>query len=191
MGTLRVVRRIAVSLLLATALSPAGCKKKETEDPIEANKRHKPDAADAECSGSCNDANSCYASGYKHLYPDGGDGNEEGAAPCFRRACELGNADACRGLAGMFDFGNTLGPNEKRAAEFWARAVKLHRDRCDGGEMRDCFELGILMFRGQGIAKDEPEATKLYKQACNGGNANGCVELKLVCTGNTAYPACF
>jgi TPR repeat protein len=169
-------------------LSPA-CGKKKTEDPSATTQRHKPDAADETCTPGCGSADACYANGYGHLYASEG-ADQVKAAPCFRKACELGHADACRGLAGMFDFGQGLDRNPRRASEFWARAVKLHRTGCDGGGMRDCFELGILMFRGQGIAQDQPEAARLYRQACDGGNANGCVELKLICTG-TAYPACF
>jgi hypothetical protein len=102
----------------------------------------------------------------------------------------MGHADACRGLAGMFEFGQGIAMDARRAQQFWASAVKLHRERCDDGGVRDCFELGILMFRGQGITQDRADATRLFRRACDAGNANGCVELKLVCTG-AEYPACF
>jgi TPR repeat protein len=174
---------------LAAVFALPGCGKKKTEDPSEAS-RHKPDAADGSCSPSCSSADACYAAGYDHLYGEEEGGGQAAAAPCFRQACELGHADACRGLAGMFDFGQGLDPNPDRAGEFWARAAQLHKTGCDDGGMRDCFELGILMFRGQGIAQDQAAAASLYKQACDGGNANGCVELKLICAGGS-FPACF
>ncbi len=191
MGNLRVVRRIAAYFALAAIFGLPACGKKKTEDPTETSRRRKPDAADAACSPSCSSASQCYANAYELMYGEAGGGDQAGAAPCFRQSCELGNADACRGLAGMFDFGQGLQRDSKRAGEFWARAANLHRGGCDEGGMRDCFELGILMFRGQGVTQDQAEAAQLYRRACEGGNANGCVELKLVCTGSTAYPACF
>jgi len=183
------VRRVAAHLALAAVFAAPGCGKKKTEDPAEGAGRHKPDVADGSCNPSCSSADGCYAAGYDHLYGEG-DAQQANAAPCFRQACELGHADACRGLAGMFDFGQGLERNASRAGEFWAKAAQLHQTGCDEGGMRDCFELGILMFRGQGIAQDQSQAAYLYKQACEGGNANGCVELKLVCGGGS-FPACY
>lgn len=184
------MRRVAAPLALAAVFALPGCGKKKTEDPSETSARHKADAADGSCQPSCSSADACYAAGYEHLYGEGAGDDKSGAAPCFRQACEMGHADACRGLAGMFDFGQGLDPNAARAGEFWAKAGKLHQSGCDEGDMRDCFELGILMFRGQGVSQDQAQATYLYKQACEGGNANGCVELKLVC-GSGSFPACY
>jgi hypothetical protein len=176
-------------VFLTALLGVVSCDKKKTEDPSVDPKGHKSDVADAEC--SCSGADGCYASGYEQLYGDGAsDNSAAAAAPCFRKSCDMGNADACRGLAGMFDFGQGIEPNRARATQFWAKAVKLHETGCEGGGLRDCFELGILMYRGQGISEDRAEATRLYRQACDGGNANGCVELKMVC-GGVSYPACF
>jgi hypothetical protein len=166
----------------------ATCGGESTTDPErEAKRPRRPDAADADC--SCGAADACYAAGYARLYGEDPDA-KSGAAPCFRKACEQGNADACRGLAGMFDFGQGLSHDARRAREFWARAATLHRTQCDGGGMRDCFELGLLMFRGQGMAQDQADAARLFRLACDGGNANGCVELKLVCQAD-GFPACF
>jgi hypothetical protein len=40
---------------------------------------------------------------------------------------------------------------------------------CDGGEMRGCYDLGIMYEDGDGVPQDSRRAAELYQQACNGG----------------------
>src|SRR5512134_2153424 len=41
----------------------------------------------------------------------------------------------------------------------------------------DCYKLGGLHARGEGIPKDPGKAAGFYKKACEGNNAAGCLDL--------------
>ena len=56
------------------------------------------------------------------------------------------------------------------------RAISLKR-ACEGGNMLDCSQLGVMYETGEGAAKDEARAVALFKQACEGGNMLGCSQL--------------
>ena len=57
------------------------------------------------------------------------------------------------------------------------KAFESFKKACDGGNMRGCFNLGIMYEEGNGAEKDFSKAAELFKKACDGGNMNGCYNL--------------
>ena len=57
------------------------------------------------------------------------------------------------------------------------KAAELLKKACDGGNMRGCFNLGVMYDNGNGVEKNEQKAVELYKKACDGGDMNGCGSL--------------
>ena len=51
---------------------------------------------------------------------------------------------------------------------------------CDSGNMRACFNLGIMYEYGNGVEKDFSKAAELFKKACDGGDMNGCRSLDTI-----------
>ena len=59
-------------------------------------------------------------------------------------------------------------------------AADLNRKACDGGERQGCNNLGLMYYRGEGVAKDLNRAADLYKRACDAGGSGGCLNLGLM-----------
>jgi TPR repeat protein len=59
-------------------------------------------------------------------------------------------------------------------------AADLNRKACDGGERQGCNNLGLMYYRGEGVAKDLNRAADLYKRACDAGGPGGCLNLGLM-----------
>ena len=57
------------------------------------------------------------------------------------------------------------------------KAFEPFKKACDSGNMRGCFNLGIMYDNGNGVEKNEQKAVELYKKACDGGNMDGCRNL--------------
>ena len=57
------------------------------------------------------------------------------------------------------------------------KTAELFKKACDGGEVLDCFNLGIMYATGNGVEKNEQKAVELYKKACDGGDMDGCRNL--------------
>ena len=51
---------------------------------------------------------------------------------------------------------------------------------CDSGNMRGCFNLGVMYTNGDGVEKDFSKAAQLFKKACDGGDMLGCVKLGIM-----------
>ncbi len=62
----------------------------------------------------------------------------------------------------------------------FSQAAELFRRACDGGERKGCHDLGLMYFRGEGVAKDLHRAADLYKRACEAGGTGGCLDLGLM-----------
>ena len=45
---------------------------------------------------------------------------------------------------------------------------------CDGGEVKGCHNLAVMLDHGEGGERDKAEARRLYRQACEGGHMKGC-----------------
>ena len=48
---------------------------------------------------------------------------------------------------------------------------------CDSGNMRGCYNLGVMYTNGNGVEKNEQKAVELYKKVCDGGEMRGCYNL--------------
>jgi TPR repeat protein len=59
-------------------------------------------------------------------------------------------------------------------------AADLNRKACDSGERQGCNNLGLMYYRGEGVAKDLNRAADLYKRACDAGGSGGCLNLGLM-----------
>jgi TPR repeat protein len=57
------------------------------------------------------------------------------------------------------------------------QAVAVHRQACDGGDVKGCDALGKAYELGRGVAEDRDQAMALYHRACDGGSAKGCDHL--------------
>lgn len=63
--------------------------------------------------------------------------------------------------------------NYQKAAEFYQKA-------CDGGDAKDCTNLGVLYAEGNEIKQDYQKAAEFLKKGCDGGYAMGCGNLGIV-----------
>jgi len=54
------------------------------------------------------------------------------------------------------------------------KASGLMKKSCKNGNMRACWNLGLLYSNGRGVKRDKNKALELYKIACEGGYKNGC-----------------
>jgi TPR repeat protein len=59
----------------------------------------------------------------------------------------------------------------------FSQAAELYRRACDGGERKGCHDLGLMYFKGEGVAKDLNRADELFKRACDEGGTGGCLDL--------------
>ena len=62
----------------------------------------------------------------------------------------------------------------------FSQAAELYRKACDGGERKGCHDLGLMYYRGEGMAKDLNRAAGLFKRACDAGGSGGCQDLGLM-----------
>jgi len=62
----------------------------------------------------------------------------------------------------------------------FSQAAELYRKACDGGERKGCHDLGLMYYRGEGVAKDLNRAADLFKRACDAGGSGGCQDLGLM-----------
>jgi len=62
----------------------------------------------------------------------------------------------------------------------FSQAAELYRKACDGGERKGCHDLGLMYYRGEGMAKDLNRAADLFKRACDAGGFGGCQDLGLM-----------
>jgi TIR domain/Sel1 repeat len=66
-----------------------------------------------------------------------------------------------------------------RGKEF-LQAAELYRRACDGGERKGCHDLGLMYYRGDGVAQDLNHAADFFKRACDAGGPAGCLDLGLM-----------
>ena len=60
------------------------------------------------------------------------------------------------------------------------KAFESFKKACDSGNMRGCFNLGIMYEEGNGVEKDFSKAAELFKKACDGGEMLGCRNLDII-----------
>ncbi len=80
--------------------------------------------------------------------------------------CKKANYASCDSLGLMYEEGDGVAKDAKRAEELYRRA-------CDGGHANGCTNLGVLYQNGNGVAKDAARAAKLYQRACDAGSFTG------------------
>lgn len=61
----------------------------------------------------------------------------------------------------------------------FATAIRQFTVACDARFGNGCYNLGVMVRDGEGIASDKARAATLFAAACKGGNANGCYNLGL------------
>ena len=85
------------------------------------------------------------------------------AARWYRKAAELGNADAQCALGVMYHNGYGVAQND-------AEAAKWYRKAAEQGHIAAQLSLGILYDDGRGVEQDYTEAAKWYRAAAEQGN---------------------
>lgn len=115
------------------------------------------------------------------------------ALVAYRRACEMGHADACTRVADLTDDAAerhaqlvALCTKERRRA-MCSRAVNEAADiaaigsvattldaMCKGNEPAACGDLGVLTENGEGVKADLDAALKLYAKGCDGHHLPSC-----------------
>ena len=102
------------------------------------------------------------------------------AAPAGRR-CAAGDAEGCAGFAAFY---RGVGWNWSRAGRFSVRADQLFANaaaqltpRCENGEARACFDLGMQNLDGQGMPQNLDKAVALLQKACDAQQGDACAHL--------------
>ncbi|KAH8074982.1 hypothetical protein JL721_963 [Aureococcus anophagefferens] len=93
--------------------------------------------------------------------------NLKKAAKLYKRAAELGDADACFSLAYAYDDGDGVRQNKAKALAFWRRAAAQDHD------VRTKCNAETVLFLSLSIASDgpTPEAVALVRDAAGRGYA--------------------
>ena len=60
------------------------------------------------------------------------------------------------------------------------KAFESFKKACDGGNMRGCYNLGLMYEKGKGVEEDFSKAAQLFKKACDGGEMNACRSLGVI-----------
>ena len=103
--------------------------------------------------------------------------NPARAAESFTRAVSLGSADAAYALALLYKSGRGVSEDRNKAAQLMKQAAS-------GDLVAAQIEYGIMLFNGDGTAKDEVAAAKLFQKAARIGNPLGANRLaRLYVTG--------
>jgi len=61
-----------------------------------------------------------------------------------------------------------------------AQTIQDRQKRCDGGEARGCYNLGLMYYKGEGVRQDKVKAAELYTKACHGDYLPACNNLGLM-----------
>ena len=85
------------------------------------------------------------------------------AVKYYRKAAELGNADAQTTLGWMYD-------QAKGVRRNYAEAAKWYRKAAEQGYAYAQNELGVLYYNGQGVKRNYGEALKWFRKAADQGN---------------------
>jgi len=88
---------------------------------------------------------------------------EEKAVELFRKAADMGHADA-QFYLGKYYFEGMCMTQDK------AKGIELYRKAADGGNVNAMLVLGDIYFKGKDAAKDETKAFELWKKATDTGD---------------------
>lgn len=93
--------------------------------------------------------------------------NYNKALEFFRKAADLGNADAMNYLGVMYQYGQNVIKNAKTAADWYYKAIQT-----DNGNAYAAHNLGGLYYHGDGVPKDMVKAFQFYKASVDLGLGN-------------------
>ena len=81
-------------------------------------------------------------------------------ASLFKEGCDLGDAQGCSRLGGLYEKGETVERDLAKAKTLLGKA-------CEGGLVGDCYTLGKLLERGDSatVKKDDAGAVVLYRKS--------------------------
>lgn len=110
--------------------------------------------------------NGWFGLGRARQYGYGAKPNPAKAEKYYRRAAELGHAEAQEALGCLYEFAEK--PDYRRARKWYARALEQHSsDTPDAA-----YRLGYLYEKGLGGKKDIQTACQLYRKAAKNGHAD-------------------
>ncbi len=84
--------------------------------------------------------------------------------------CDSGDALACHLLAERHSIGDGV-------AEDLLRALTYYQRGCEGGELRSCASVGIILAEGRGVPADPTRAIPFLVSACDSKIEKGCKAL--------------
>lgn len=93
--------------------------------------------------------------------------NYNKALESFRRAAELGNADAMNYLGVMYQYGKNVIRDTRIAADWYYKAIKA-----DNGNAYAAHNLGVLYYNGDGVPRDMVKAFQFFKASVDLGLGN-------------------
>lgn len=116
------------------------------------------------------------------------------AAKLYEQSCGEGDMHGCFESGNMYQDGRGVMQDGDKASEFYAKACTLRHfvacekpklistyknvlTNCNAGNLDWCGQLGILYYRGEGIAQDYKLAKKYLTESCNAGVTNSCAWL--------------
>ncbi len=94
----------------------------------------------------------------------------EKAIGYFRKGCETGDGISCGMVALAFKEG--LGVEKNLAA-----TVALNTRSCELGYFKGCYNLGLMLYNGEGVTADEPKGLSVLEKACAGDAYRACGSL--------------
>ena len=85
----------------------------------------------------------------------------------LNKACDGGDAEACRDLGYKYKNGNGVRKDYFVSAEYYKQS-------CDGGDAFGCNNLGYAYENGEGVRQSYGEALRLFGLACDLKEQWGC-----------------
>lgn len=89
----------------------------------------------------------------------------------YKKGCDNKNGESCLELGHLYDKGNGVKQDYKKANEYYKLGCNLK----DGAS---CFGLGFLYHEGKGVRQDKIKAKNYFGLACDEGSQGGCDNYK-------------
>jgi TPR repeat protein len=126
----------------------------------------------AECQAGW--ARGCVVAGYFHRYAD--PPQRESARGLFARACDLGAASGCLGLANATSYllEDPVSGRHRQPEPGQPSALDLYRRACDLGAAAGCELAAVLATNGKLDVCDVELGFALHRRACELGLASSC-----------------
>ncbi|MFP4600705.1 MAG: SEL1-like repeat protein [Persicimonas sp.] len=173
-----------ISLLTVLAISSflAGCSTGDTASPPDRqpSERDRTDQqapssaeqawADSQSAAICADLDpmECYMEGMKREAAN----RPQHALRHFQQACEDGVMSACYDLGVLYEQGEVVDRDLKRAFELYEKACMAEEP-----DEVACNNLAVMYQQGEAVEQDTERAAELYRRACEQGSMLGCRNL--------------